>query len=308
MKIHQMRAFNELMVAKSVSEAARNLRRSQPSVSATIASLEQELGMQLFERRNGRLLPVPEAEYLYKECSEILSRLETIGQNIRRIKAIESGHISVACMPGPSVFYFPGIIADLFANSPDISCTVISRSSDAILQLMAAQHHDIGLADYQPGMADDTSLIRSTVFRFDCLCAVPNTDKLAQAKVITPKDLNRKPMGALYEDHPTYLATSQAFAARRCDLNVRFRAQYFLPILTYVERGLAYAIVDPIAAESYQIYSGENSKLTFLPFKPAVRFEVAMILPALRPASRITQHFADYLTDEFRRIGGRVRG
>ena len=115
-------------------------------------------------------------------------------------------------------------------------------------------------------------------------------------------------MGALYEDHPTYLATSQAFAARRCDLNVRFRAQYFLPILTYVERGLAYAIVDPIAAESYQIYSGENSKLTFLPFKPAVRFEVAMILPALRPASRITQHFADYLTDEFRRIGGRVRG
>ncbi|MEM6498024.1 MAG: LysR family transcriptional regulator [Pseudomonadota bacterium] len=308
MKIHQMRAFNELMVAKSVSEAARNLRRSQPSVSATIASLEEDLGMQLFERRNGRLLPVPEAEYLHKECSEILSRLETIGQNIRRIKAIESGHISIASMPGPSVFYLPGIIADQFASRPEVSCTVVSRSSDAVRQLMAAQHHDIGLADYERGMEEDTSLIRTTVFRFECLCAVPCDDNLAKAKAVTPKDLSSKPMGALYEDHSTYLATSQAFASRGCDMNVRFRAQYFLPILTYVERGLAYAIVDPIAAESYRIYSAGNKKLTFLPFKPAVSFEVALILPALRPASQITQHFVDYITGEFRRIGGRVRG
>lgn len=307
MKIHQMRAFNELMVSKSVSEAARNLRRSQPSVSATIASLEEDLGMQLFERRNGRLLPVPEAEYLHKECAEILSRLETIGQNMRRIKAIERGHISIACMPGPSVFYLPNIIAEQFANRPDVSCTVVTRSSDAIRQLMAAQHHQIGLADYEPGTTEDTSLIRSTVFQFNCLCAVPKGDSLESAKIVTPKDLSNKPMGALYEDHATYLETSRAFSKRGCSLNVRFRAQYFLPILTYVERGLAYAIVDPIAAESYKIYSGSNNKLTFLPFKPSVTFELAMMLPALRPASTITQHFADYLTDRFRSVGGRVR-
>ena len=68
MNLKQMTAFREVVLTGSVSEAARNLNRTQPSVSHMIATLEDSLGLKLFVRRNGRLHPVPEAMYLLEEC------------------------------------------------------------------------------------------------------------------------------------------------------------------------------------------------------------------------------------------------
>ena len=61
MNLKQLKAFRAVMVTGSVSEAARSLFRTQPTVSALIAGLEAEIGYPLFERRSRRLHPVPEA-------------------------------------------------------------------------------------------------------------------------------------------------------------------------------------------------------------------------------------------------------
>ncbi len=63
------------MLTGNVSQAARNLHRTQPSISALISGLEQELGMRLFERRKGQLHPVPEARYLLEETIAILDKI-----------------------------------------------------------------------------------------------------------------------------------------------------------------------------------------------------------------------------------------
>ena len=76
MKLKQLTAFREVMLTGSVSEAARNLNRTQPAVSAMIAGLENDAGCRLFDRRGGRLHPVPEAHYLFEEAQQILGRLE----------------------------------------------------------------------------------------------------------------------------------------------------------------------------------------------------------------------------------------
>ncbi len=55
------------MLSGSMTEAARNMGRTQPAVSALIAGLEATVGNKLFERRGGRLHPVPEAHFLLKE-------------------------------------------------------------------------------------------------------------------------------------------------------------------------------------------------------------------------------------------------
>lgn len=305
-KVHQMRVFNELMVAGSMSEAARNLHRTQPSISATISSLEADLGITLFERRKGRLLPVPEAEYLHKECGEILQRIETLGQNLQRIKAIDSGEISIACMPGPSVFFLPNLIAREVANRPNVRSVVASRSSDAIYRLLAAQRYDIGIADYDLIRSQETSLIETKLVQFDCLCAVPADDPLADLKQVTPRDLSGWPMGALYAEHPSFARTAQAFEETGVEFDARFQNQYFLPALTFVEQGLACAVVDPIAMESYQLHCEDRERIVFKPFAPRVLFEFVLITPAHRPASRLAQHFMDCICSELVRIGGRI--
>ncbi|MEM7213858.1 MAG: LysR family transcriptional regulator, partial [Pseudomonadota bacterium] len=150
MDLKGMAVFREVMLTGSVSEAARNLNRTQPSVSHTIAKLEDELGMQLFERRRGRLHPVPEAQYLFSECDKVLTRVSSVSQNMKRMKAMETGELRVVSMPGPAAVLLPRMICDHVGKHPDINATLLTRSSDAVTQLVASQQFDIGVADHDP--------------------------------------------------------------------------------------------------------------------------------------------------------------
>ena len=85
MNLSQLSAFREVMLCGTVSQAARNLGRTQPAISTAIASLEDELGMPLFERRSRRLHPVPEAHYLLAEATEIIGRMDTARENLQNL-------------------------------------------------------------------------------------------------------------------------------------------------------------------------------------------------------------------------------
>ncbi len=304
MKLNHMKAFHELMLTGSVSESARNLHRSQPAISALIAGLEDDLGMKLFERRNGRLHPVPEAFYLHEECLELLGRIDTIKQNMRGIRALKSGKIEIVSMPGPSVFLLPNLISDFISSGKEIESTLISRSSDLVFQLLAAQQFDLGIADYIAGKASETSLVNADTYRFNCLVAMPHDDALADKEYITPEDLAGEPLATLHPKHEIYLNIERTFSEMGKRMHILHNTQYFIPLLTYAEKRIAYAIVDPIAVESYRLYKGEAATLVFKPFRPEVNYRVSILTPNHRPASLLTQSFTSLLTDEILRLGG----
>ena len=308
MKINHMQAFNELMLTGSVSGAARNLNRSQPAISALISSLEDEFGMKLFERKNGRLHPVPEAHYLHEECSELLGRIDRLQKNMQGIRALKGGRLDIACMPGPSVFLLPNMVADFALEKPDIECSLISRSSEAVFQLVAAQRYDLGIADHIVGKVDSTSLVSERHFHFDCLCAIPKGDKLAQKSVIKPRDLDNKPLATLFEGHEIHTNLRRVFSDTGQRLNLKFTTQYFIPLLTYVEKQIAYAIVDPIAVESYRLSRSTDQGLVFKPFSPVLRYTVSVLTPDYRPASRLMKSFHHSLVTKLADLGGVASG
>lgn len=303
MNIRQITAFKELMLTGSVSEAARNLNRTQPSISHLIATLEDDLGISLFERRRGRLHPVPEAHYLFEECQDLLHRLETISRNMKRIKEMEQGELRIVSMPGPSVFLLPDLISQHVGGQPEVKATLLSRSSDAVYQLVGAQQFDLGIADHDPKRQVQASLVKSDIFRFECLTALHVDDPLAARSVITPSDLDGKPMANLYQEHHSFELITDIFTSAGCRLIPRFVTQYFIPLLTYVERGQASAIIDPLTIETYQRFRGETGKVVFVPFEPAIPFEVAMLTPAYKSPSLLASAFARRLTEAFQRIG-----
>ena len=308
MNLKQMTVFREVMLTGSVSEAARNLNRTQPSVSHMIATLEDKLGMRLFERRRGRLHPVPEAQYLFEECKSLLTRVGTVSQTMKRMKAMESGELQIVSMPGPASVLLPELICHHLGEKPSVQATVLSRSSDAVFQLVGSQQFDLGIADHEPERAIEASLISSETFIFDCLCAVPSGDPLANEDVITPETLSGQPMATLFEDHRSFRLTKRAFQTQGAELKVRFITQFFLPLLSYVEKGLAYAIVDPLTVKSWRLLAGPADTIAFLPFRPTIPFGVDILTPSYRPASLLAKSFAGRVVEEFAALGGRQAG
>ena len=109
-------------------------------------------------------------------------------------------------------------------------------------------------------------------------------------------------MAALHPDHPTFNDTKAAFAEMGARLNVRFETVYFIPMFTYIERGLAYAVVDPLSAESYKLFSGGEPRIVFRPFRPAIHLVASIMTPAHRPLSNLAQSFLSLLREEVLRI------
>ncbi|MEM8698126.1 MAG: LysR substrate-binding domain-containing protein [Pseudomonadota bacterium] len=295
MNLKQMAIFREVILTGSVSEAARNLNRTQPSVSHAISRLEEELGMRLFERRRGRLYPVPEAHYLFRECDQMLSRISSVSQNMKRMRAMETGELRIVSMPGPAAVLLPRLICAHVGDRQEVRATLLSRSSDAVLQLVGTQQFDIGVADHDPKHEIETASVRTKTYRFDCVCALPAADPLAQREQVTPQDLSGRAMAVLFQEHRSHRFTQRAFEAADALFQPRFIGQFFLPLLTYVEAGFAAAIIDPLTAEAWQNSAANPERVVFRTFEPALPFEVDILIPTYRPQSLLAQSFSERL-------------
>ncbi len=293
------------MLTGSVSDAARNLNRTQPSVSSTLAALEDQLGMRLFNRKGGRLHPVSEAHYLLEECSQLLDRADNLRQNMRSLRTLESGRLDIVSMPGPSVFLLPELLAHFLEHKPEVGCELVSRSTDAVHQLIAAQQFDLGLADRVATSDNSSSLVSQEIYRFDCLCAMASDDRLASEATISPQMLDNKPLACLFGSHPVTQELKAGFQAADCRANIRFSTQYFLPLIRFVKHRLAYGIVDPIAVDSYLDTQQEGTQVVFRPLAVPVGHEIVLLKPSFRAHSLIATEFIDALRHKLLLINAR---
>lgn len=308
MNLLQLATFREVMLCGSVSQAARNLGRTQPAVSATLAALEADLGARLFERRGRRLHPAPEARYLLEEAIEILDRVRAAERNMRDLRDLATGELRIATMPGPSVVLLPSLLARFTEGRRDVHVRLVTRNSPGVVQLVATQSYDFGVMDLCASGVPDSGLVRAETFETDCVCAVAAGHPLAAAESITPADLDGAPVALLQPEHQTHLDTEALFRAAGARLNIRFETEYFISLLTFVEQGRAAALVDVLSAESYvRQRGGAAPTVAFRPFAPALRIAFATVLPAHRTLSQLAGGFLDLWRREIAEIETRWR-
>lgn len=85
MKLEQIFYVIEIAETGSFSQAARNLYISQPNLSYSIKQLEEELGFQIFNRKNSPVLTTARGQ-------ELITRFRIIAQecdNVKKIKELE---------------------------------------------------------------------------------------------------------------------------------------------------------------------------------------------------------------------------
>ena len=294
LSIRQLQCFREVMRSGSISEAARTLGRTQPAVSAMIASLEEELGLTLFERQRGRLIRKPEAQYFLQETELILERLAHSARVMQEVGDLQQGKLRIACLPAASNHMIPQLVADFVRDKPKVSVSLMMRSSSTIEEWISSQQYDIGLAETPlPNRA-----LEQQTFLMNCICAMHRDDPLAELEVIEPSHLSGRALATLQEEHPTYIATRQAFKQQKAGFNPRFELRTFQPALELVEQQLCYAISEPFSVQNYQALKGDHGQLVFKPFRPVVPFSVSILQPAHRPASLLTSAFRELLVQE----------
>ena len=292
MNVMQLTVFREVMETGSISQAARQLGRTQPAISLSIKNLERALDLTLFERRGRRLIPVPEAQYLLVEAKGILDRMTTVSETMKSLQSAETGNLNIAAMPGPSAFIFPKFVSENVQDHTDFQTTITSRSSQQIRELASTQSIDFGFADFHPPVGNEQRY-SAEIVRANCFCAVQRDHALAKKDKITIADLNNEPIGTLHGDHPLQRRLAHLFQHEGATLKSNIAGQFFLPLIPFISLGHCCSIVDPLTVVTERELNISKGKVVFIPLDASICYEYATLTPAYRPASKHAARLKD---------------
>jgi len=134
MNFRHVEVFFAVMTCGTVTEAARQLGVSQPSVTTTIQQAEAGLGIRLFQRESGRLVPTAEARILFEEAERAHDALAAFRALARSLRTGQGGHVRIAAVPSISLELLPEAIARFQQLHSGFNYSVSTLNTEEILQ------------------------------------------------------------------------------------------------------------------------------------------------------------------------------
>ena len=127
MELQQLKYFKTVAEIGKISEAAEALLISAPALSTSISRLEKELGFQLFDRTNNRIILNPQGKILLRHVNQIFSTLDSATHEMQDSLRRQGPHISVTCV---NTAMWVNLITAFTSEHPDytLSCSTLSLS------------------------------------------------------------------------------------------------------------------------------------------------------------------------------------
>ncbi|GGP26662.1 LysR family transcriptional regulator [Silvimonas amylolytica] len=143
--LEQLRVFAEVVRAGSFLGAAKAIGRTQSAVSYTVATLEQQLGIQLFDRSQYRPKLTPTGEALLGDAHAILERVDRMQA---RASAIEHGLEAELALAVD--VYFPlsrllDCLNDFRATFPSVTFRLYVEALGAVAERVLAGSAQLGI-------------------------------------------------------------------------------------------------------------------------------------------------------------------
>ena len=144
MDLHQLQAFDQIVLYGSFSKAARKLGVSQPTISLRIRALEQEVGGALFLRRGSRL-GLTELGQSFLPYAQTALRAMTTGADVaRRTLQGERGQLRIATLPSLATGFFATTIARFHHYYPNIDVAIHTGHTREIIEMLYEHYVHLG--------------------------------------------------------------------------------------------------------------------------------------------------------------------
>lgn len=183
----QLKTFIATAEYKKMSEAAKHLYVSQPTVSQIISDLEKEYNTTLFERHAKELIITPAGQLLLDNARQIIAIHETLEQNMKTINSARPLRIGATMTVGTNIM--AKIAVGLEQQYPDIEALINVCNTDHIEQMLLHNELDIALVE---GVIMNDAIITKPAL-LDTLCIICSEDHpFAHRKSIKPDELHNQ--------------------------------------------------------------------------------------------------------------------
>lgn len=242
MNLNQLYYFKTIANLQHFRIASERLNVSQPSLSASMSSLEKELGVVLFEKQ-GRNIKLTKYGKIFLEYVE--NSLETLDVGINKIKTLTNntgGNIDIAYVFPLAPSYIPKIVRKFLDENENknISFTFKQGLTSEIVDGLKNSKYDLGFCSY---IENEENIIFEPIIEQELVLIAPKNHPLSNKKEINIKEIEKYEVIVYFKKSGLGQLTYKIFNDNNINPNIIFEGENEHSILGLVAENFGIALV-----------------------------------------------------------------
>jgi DNA-binding transcriptional LysR family regulator len=241
MTLHQLRIFLAVARLRSFTTAGYELHLSQPDVSLHIRELEEEIGLNLFERVGRKIHLTQGGELLKERANRIFAQLRETEQALAELKGLMRGALLIGASTTPGMYLLPQALSDFRRRFPGINVQMKIANTEEIERLVRDMEVDIG---FTGGLIIQSKDLKVETYMEDELVLIlPPRHPLGKKKKILASDLNEATFILREPGSATRQVFEQALRDHRTQIKIAMELGSTEAIKQAVAKGPGVAVV-----------------------------------------------------------------
>lgn len=185
----QLRSFLAVLRTGSVTAAAEELVVTQPSVSAAVAALSRELGVDLTQRVGRNIEPSPAGEAFAPFAADVIGLLDQGARAAREAADVASSELRLAAVTTAGEHIVPPLIEAFSTRHPDVSISLEVGNRERVFERVRRHRSDVAIGGRPPG----AGLLGERFLDNPIVVITKPGDPLAARRAVPMKDLGGRP-------------------------------------------------------------------------------------------------------------------
>ena len=146
---HQLRLLLAVSREGSVSRAAQRLHLTQPTLSAQLRQLAEQVGLPLFERVGRKLHLTAAGRVVLDTAARVEQELENLDETLAELRGDVVGRLRLAVVSTAETF-IPRLLGDFRRERPAVEVSLVVLNRDAVIRRLADNLDDLYIMSRPP--------------------------------------------------------------------------------------------------------------------------------------------------------------
>jgi DNA-binding transcriptional LysR family regulator len=184
--------FNAIVAAGSIRKAAETLSITSTALNRRLLAIEEELGVDLFERLPKGVQLSAAGEILLLHIREQIADMARVKSQISDLKGERRGHVAIACSQAILTSFLPVEISKYRSQHPFVTFSVQVRDRAAAEEALLDRSADLALVFEPVQLADFQTLL---AVKQSVWVLMPKDHPLAHKPILRMRECLRFPVG-----------------------------------------------------------------------------------------------------------------
>jgi len=286
MNLQQLEYIVALNKHRNFARAATATFVTQPTLSAMVQKLEEELGVQIFDRKQHPIIPTLNGETIIEHATVILNEISRLHAYTKEVKGQIAGELRIGIIPTLAPYLLPLFLTPLAEKYPLLQVFIKEMVTEDIIKQLKTRELDMGLL-VTP--LHDEQLKEHPLFYEEFYAYAAPTEKLGDKKYILPKEINIDHLWLLEEGHCfrhqifNLCELKQSFSASN---NLHYQAGSIETLINIVDRHEGITIIPHLAT----LNLNDHQKKNLHSFASQPVREISLVINHTYPRYKLLQH------------------